>query len=101
MCTLGLLFRIILWSCCLLVGLPLQAQEGEGHATLHHPSQDQWLHEKIYSTWQMPDNPLASCCNGADSTRLKSSTLTETSTPSVEKTGSTFSFRAKRWNAIG
>jgi hypothetical protein len=29
MCTLGLLFRIILWSCCLLVGLPLQAQEGE------------------------------------------------------------------------
>jgi hypothetical protein len=34
-------------------------------------------------------------------TRLKSSTLTETSTPSVEKTGSTFSFRPKRWNAIG
>jgi hypothetical protein len=34
-------------------------------------------------------------------TRLKSSTLPETSTPSVEKTGSTFSFRPKRWNAIG
>jgi hypothetical protein len=34
-------------------------------------------------------------------TRLKSSTLTETSTPSVEKTGSTFSFRPRRWNAIG
>ena len=66
MCTLGLLFRIILWGCCLLVGLPLQAQEGEGHATLHHPSQDQWLHEKFYSTWRMPDNPSASCCNDAD-----------------------------------
>ena len=34
-------------------------------------------------------------------TRLKSNTLTETSMPSVEKTGSTFSFRPKRWNAIG
>ena len=34
-------------------------------------------------------------------TRLKSSILTETSTLSVEKTGSTFSFRPKRWNAIG
>jgi hypothetical protein len=34
-------------------------------------------------------------------TRLKSSTSTETSTPNVEKTGSTFSFRPKRWNAIG
>ena len=34
-------------------------------------------------------------------TRLKSSILTETSTLSIEKTGSTFSFRPKRWNAIG
>ncbi|MEH2563282.1 hypothetical protein V1289_002909 [Bradyrhizobium sp. AZCC 2289] len=33
--------------------------------------------------------------------RLKSSTLPETSTPNVEKTGGTFSFRRKRWNAIG
>jgi hypothetical protein len=64
MCALGLLFRLILWSCCLLAGLPLQAQEGQ--ATLHHPPQDQWLHEKFYSTWHMPDNPSASCCNDAD-----------------------------------
>jgi hypothetical protein len=62
MCALGLLFRLILWSCCLLTGLPLQAQEGEGHATLDHPPQDQWLHEKFYSTWHIPDNPSASCC---------------------------------------
>jgi len=34
-------------------------------------------------------------------TRLKSSTLTETSTPNVEKMGGTSSFRRKRWNAIG
>ena len=66
MCTLGLLCRIILCSCCLLVGLPLQAREGEGRTTLHHPSQDQWLHEKFYSTWHMPNNPSASCCNDAD-----------------------------------
>jgi hypothetical protein len=87
MCTLGRLSRLTLWSCCLLAGLPLQAQEGEGHATLHHPPQDQWLHEKFYSTWHMPDNPSASCCNDAECC--------------VEKTGSTFSFRPKRWNAIG
>jgi hypothetical protein len=66
MCSLGILFRLILWSCCLLASLPLQAQEGKGHATLHHPPQDQWLHEKFYSTWRMPDNPSASCCNDAD-----------------------------------
>jgi len=66
MCALSLLFRLILWSCCLLAGLPLQAQEGQGQATLHHPPQDQWLHEKFYSTWHMPDNPAASCCNDAD-----------------------------------
>jgi hypothetical protein len=63
---MGLLFRLILWICCLLAGLPLQAQEDEGRATLHHPPQDQWLHEKFYSTWHMPDNPSASCCNDAD-----------------------------------
>jgi hypothetical protein len=44
------------------LGLPLQAQEGEGHDTLHHPPQDQWLHEKCYSTWHLPDNPSDSCC---------------------------------------
>jgi hypothetical protein len=102
MCTLGRLFRIILWSRCLLAGLPLQAQEGEGHATLHHPPQDQWLHEKFYSTWHMPDNPSASCCNDADCYPTEIQYIDgKTSTPSVEKTGSTFSFRAKRWNAIG
>jgi hypothetical protein len=66
MCTFGRLSRTILWSCCLLAGLPLQAQEGDGHATRHHPPQDKWLHEKFYSTWHMPDNPSASCCNDAD-----------------------------------
>jgi hypothetical protein len=97
---MGLLFRLILWSCCLLAGLPLQAREGEGQATLHHPPQDQWLHEKFYSTWRMIIHRLA-VATTRTATRLKSSTLTETSTPSVETTGSTFSFRPKRWNAIG
>jgi hypothetical protein len=32
----------------------------------HHPPQDQFLHEKFYSTWHMPDNPSVSCCNEAD-----------------------------------
>jgi hypothetical protein len=32
----------------------------------HHPSQDEALHEKFYSTWYMPDDPVKSCCNKAD-----------------------------------
>ncbi|OPY96852.1 hypothetical protein A5906_00610 [Bradyrhizobium sacchari] len=32
----------------------------------HHPPQDQQLHEKFYSNWRMPDNPVLSCCNNAD-----------------------------------
>ena len=31
-----------------------------------HPPQDEPLHEKFYSSWYMPDNPAASCCNKAD-----------------------------------
>jgi hypothetical protein len=31
-----------------------------------HPPHDEALHEKFYSTWYMPDNPAASCCNKAD-----------------------------------
>ncbi len=32
----------------------------------HHPAADAPLHEKFYSTWYMPDQPLKSCCNKAD-----------------------------------
>jgi len=32
----------------------------------HHPAADMPLHEKFYSTWYMPDNPMRSCCNKAD-----------------------------------
>jgi hypothetical protein len=35
-------------------------------AEQHHPPQDADLHEKFYSTWYMPDNPIRSCCNKAD-----------------------------------
>jgi len=60
---------LLLWSrlCCLLA-TPAQVQEaGHGQAALHHhPPQDHLLHEKVYSTWHMPDNPSVSCCNEAD-----------------------------------
>ena len=59
-----LFFSICL--CCVLV-MPVRAQDGQDHAGLHqHPPQDRLLHEKFYSTWHMPDNPSASCCNDAD-----------------------------------
>jgi len=48
--------------CCALI-MPVQAQDAGLH---RHPPQDQLLHEKFYSTWHMPDNPTASCCNNAD-----------------------------------
>ncbi len=52
--------------CCVLM-MPVQAQDGQDQAGLHrHPPQDQFLHEKFYSTWHMPDNPAVSCCNDAD-----------------------------------
>jgi hypothetical protein len=47
--------------------MPVQAQDARSQAGLHrHPPQDQFLHEKFYSTWRMPDNPAVSCCNDAD-----------------------------------
>ena len=42
---------------------PAAAQQRHEH---HHPPQDAQLHEKFYSTWYMPDNPIRSCCNKAD-----------------------------------
>jgi hypothetical protein len=68
-CALNLLCRLLLWGClcCLLATMPVQAQEGgQAHAARHHPPQDRFLHERFYSTWHMPDNPSASCCNDAD-----------------------------------
>jgi hypothetical protein len=64
----NLLRNLLVWGFLyFLLVLPVQAQEGEGHARLsHHPPQDQFLHEKFYSTWHMPDHPWASCCNDAD-----------------------------------
>jgi len=43
--------------------MPVQAQDAGLHS---HPPQHQLLHEQFYSTWHMPDNPAASCCNDAD-----------------------------------
>jgi hypothetical protein len=63
-----LLCKLLLGSClCGVLATRGQAQDGQGQAGLHHhPPQDQLLHEKFYSTWRMPDNPSASCCNDAD-----------------------------------
>jgi hypothetical protein len=63
-----LLCKLLLGSClCAALVTRGQAQDGQGQAGLHrHPPQDQLLHEKFYSTWRMPDNPSASCCNDAD-----------------------------------
>jgi hypothetical protein len=63
-----LLCKLLLGSClCGALVTRGQAQDGQSQAGLHrHPPQDQLLHEKFYSTWRMPDNPSASCCNDAD-----------------------------------
>jgi hypothetical protein len=43
------------------------AGTGHGMGSTHsHPSEDEALHEKFYSTWYMPDNPSKSCCNKQD-----------------------------------
>jgi hypothetical protein len=51
------------WA-CLAVGLVFVVSAAA--AQHRHPSQDEALHEKFYSTWYMPDNPARSCCNNAD-----------------------------------
>jgi hypothetical protein len=101
MCALGLLFRLILWSCCLLAGLPLQAQEVKVRLPsiiLHKTSA---YTKKSIQRATCPIIHRLAVATTRTATRLKSSTLTETSTPNIEKMGSTFSFRQKRWNAIG
>src|ERR1700712_3185312 len=43
------------------------AQDGQSRAGLHrHPPQEQFLHERFYSSWRMPENPSVTCCNDAD-----------------------------------
>lgn len=37
--------------------------QDHGH---QHPPRDMPLHEKFYSTWMRPDNPVLSCCNNQD-----------------------------------
>ena len=39
---------------------PTIAQEG------HHPSRNQAIHERFYSTWMMPQNRNVSCCHNQD-----------------------------------
>jgi hypothetical protein len=51
---------------CLTMGLVFAAAASTAAAQHRHPPQDEALHEKLYSTWYMPDNPAASCCNDAD-----------------------------------
>jgi len=92
------LCKLLLWSflCCLLA-TPIKAQEGGlGQPAHHHPPQDQLLHEKFYSTWQMPDNPMRSCCNNADCYPTESNTSTARSMRGEGKTGSTYSSRPRR-----
>ena len=70
---MNLLCQLMIWICLYgLFAVPGQAQEtgreasqGQG-AMRHHPPQDQSLHERFYSKWHMPDNPVVSCCNEAD-----------------------------------
>jgi hypothetical protein len=66
---MNFLCKLLLWSClCCVLAMPVRAQEdGQGQAAVHHhPPQDQLLHERFYSKWQMPDNPFLSCRNEAD-----------------------------------
>jgi hypothetical protein len=55
----SILFLLISGILILAVG-PAMAQEG------HHPSRDQAIHERFYSTWMMPQNRNVSCCHNED-----------------------------------
>lgn len=51
------LFLLVLF----VVGCRISSAYPQGH-----PSHDVALHEKFYSTWQMPDNRAMSCCHNED-----------------------------------
>jgi hypothetical protein len=69
-CLLVLIVLLVGLICMLAIPAPAQealaSDSAPSHAERHHPPQDQALHEKFYSTWHMPDNPVLSCCNNAD-----------------------------------
>lgn len=91
-----------------MIALPLplvtgvKADElGQDGAHRHHPLQDQLLHEKFYSSWHMPDNPVLSCCNSADCYPTRCDMSTAGSTRGAGRTGSTSSFRPRRSSETG
>lgn len=95
---MNVLCKLLLWSflCCLLA-TPIKAQEGGlGQPAHHHPPQDQLLHEKFYSTWQMPDNPTLSCCNNADCYPTEIQYVDRQDLCEAKGTGSTYSSRPRR-----
>ena len=64
--------------------------------------QDQLLHEKFYSSWHMPDNPVLSCCNSADCYPTEVRYVERPgSTRGAGKTGSTSSFHPRRSSETG
>ena len=65
---MNLLCKLLLSGALGLLATLVHAQEAEQNQATHrhHPAQDQLLHERFYSTWHMPDNPVLSCCNNAD-----------------------------------
>lgn len=51
---------VALFVTMIVVSVLAQAQE---HS---HPVADAPIHEKFYSTWHMPDEPIKSCCDKKD-----------------------------------
>jgi hypothetical protein len=102
MCALSPLSRLILWCClcCLLAGSPIEAQESARLPTIIHRKISGYTKSSI-RRGICPIIDRLAVATTLIATRLKSDTLTETSTPMGERTGSTFSIRPKRLNAIG
>ena len=105
------LYRLLVCGAVCPLAALAQAQEGghgvdarqgldaQHHHHHHHPPQDQPLHEMFYSKWHMPDNPSASCCNEADCYPTEIKFVDgNIYAKRAGKTGSTFSFRPKRWS---
>jgi hypothetical protein len=55
--------QVRIFAVAAVLGLLVSPAAAQHH---NHPPQDTDLHEKFYSTWYMPDNPIRSCCNKAD-----------------------------------
>jgi hypothetical protein len=67
----------------------------------YHPLPDEDIHEKVYSTWRMPDRPWSSCCNNRDCYPTEVRIVGGDIFTKRREDGKFIAVRLRRWSATG